>query len=211
MHTHNDPVFRNHTLRQDLQHVDDSATVYKCSGDVFELWEYFWDRKRPLDDFCKTISVERDGTMTTDRVSIPSTFQALDINTRPYFSSLIAAGIFIRPEYRKCLIYINAWLRSGGIEQVLEDVEKEVEYAMYGQEVLTTGDQLVVGGRPLDAPTDVMNSYGEEFANGIADRAFIVLGDPGIGERSNFHLTRLLLTMDRENNVPVLSTDHATN
>ncbi|PBK62927.1 hypothetical protein ARMSODRAFT_963774 [Armillaria solidipes] len=53
---------------------------------------------------------------------------------------------------------------------------------MDGQEVLTTGDQLVVGGHPLDAPTDVMNSYGDGFANGIADRAFIVLGDPGIGK-----------------------------
>ena len=82
MHTHNDLVFRNHTLRQDLQHVNDPATVYKCSGDVFELWEYFWNRKRPLDDFCKPVSMERDGTVMTDRVSIPSTFRPLGVDAR---------------------------------------------------------------------------------------------------------------------------------
>ncbi|KAK0239122.1 hypothetical protein EDD85DRAFT_951340 [Armillaria nabsnona] len=147
--------------------------------------------------------------MTTDRVSIPSTFRALDINTCPYFSSLPNAGIFVRPEYRKCLIYINVWLKSGGIEQVLEDVEKEVEYAMYGQELLTTGDQLVVGGHPLDAPTDVMNSYGEEFANGIADRAFIVLGDPGIGKTMFLYYLLIMRLIDGQPTaLQVDRTDH---
>ncbi|SJL04070.1 uncharacterized protein ARMOST_07428 [Armillaria ostoyae] len=179
----NDSVLWNCEIDRHLLEYAPSYVELQTFGAESELWQKLW-KKGPLNTWCKTVPVTRDGTTTNDRIPIPTTFRAIDAHDRPVLDELPVSGIFVRPEYRKCMIYINAWLRRGGIPTVFEDVEEEVECAMGGQFKLVTGDRRVVG---LDAPASdhchaLVNHEIAGFADGLADRTFVVTGHPGIGK-----------------------------
>ncbi|KAK0239187.1 hypothetical protein EDD85DRAFT_1022578 [Armillaria nabsnona] len=180
-----DSVLWNREIDRHLLEYAPSYVELQTFGAEFELWQQLW-KKGPLDTWCKTVPVTRDGTTTEDRIPIPTTFRAIDVHDCSVFDELPVSGIFVRPEYRKCVIYINAWLRRGGISTVLEDVEEEVECAMGGQFNLVTGDRQVVRDS-LSTPASehchaMVNLEIAGFADGLADRAYVVTGHPGIGK-----------------------------
>lgn len=180
-------VLWNREIDRHLLEYAPSYVELQTFGAESELWQQLW-KKGPLDTWCKTVPVTRDGTTTEDRIPIPATFRAIDVHDRSVLDELPVSGIFVRPEYRKCVIYINAWLRRGGISTVFEDVEEEVECAMGGQFELVTGDRQVVRdslSTPASEHCNAMTNHEiAGFADGLADRAFVVTGHPGIGERS---------------------------